>query len=367
MERGMAIFAWLALAAQPLLCQSGIGVNPQLAGDAVSGIFGYFGYTGTTVTGGTLSGSAPVKFKLLRVNPPYLTVSPSSGTTPTTVIIGVNPSVAASIFAGYKGQASATFTTTDQTPAVTTTVVFNLSVREEPPVIRAVLNSGSWQPLVAPGAMVSILGTALGPPVAPTFGSDGLYPKVVGANTTVTFNGIPASLLYSSPTQINALVPYALAGQKSAQVVVSRFNQSSDPFTVPLADTSPAVFTAAATGTGQGAILNWDYSTNSVDSPATKGLGVYIYATGMGVPNPLVEDGTVNLAYLPVIKTPPVSVMIGGKDAPVYLVGLTQFQPYGLVQVVVTVPTGIGSGPQPLVLRVGDRDNSSQNVTIAVK
>jgi uncharacterized protein (TIGR03437 family) len=206
----------------------------------------------------------------------------------------------------------------------------------------------------------------LGPPVTPTFGTDGLYPKYIG-NLSVTFNGIQAALLYSSPTQINALVPYALAGQTSAKVVVSRFGQFSDPFTVPIADTSPAVFTASASGTGQGAILNYDYSANSEARPATKGLGVYIYATGMGVPNPLVEDGTVNLAYLPVIKTPPVSVKIGGKDAPVYLVGLAQNQPYGMVEVVVTVPVGIASGPQPLVLRVGDVDNASQNITIAVK
>ena len=365
MKRFLRAITCVVLMTPAVRGQNGISV-PVFASDVYSGILSPYGGTGFTVTGGNSIASAPVKFKLLRADP-TLVVSPSSGTTPLQVVVAVNPHLASSSYAGlYKGQALVTFTTTDQSPPVTASVVFKLTLTEDPPAIRAVLNSASWRPLASPGALVSILGTALGPPVTTTFGSDGLYPKVIG-NLTVTFNGIPAPLLYSSPTQINALVPYALAGQKSAQVVVSRFGQTSDPFTVPLADTSPAVFTASASGAGQGAILNYDYSANSAANPATKGLGVYIYATGMGVPDPLVEDGTVNLAYLPRVKTPPLSVTIGGKDAPVYLVGLTQFQPYGLVQVVVTVPTGIASGPQPLVLKVGDLDNASQNITIAVK
>ena len=109
--------------------------------------------------------------------------------------------------------------------------------------------------MLSPGALVSIFGSNLtGPTLSTTFDDTASYPTSV-ASTSVTFNSIAAPLLYVSPTQINAIVPFSLAGQTSLQVAVQRFERVSSTFTMPLQDTAPAIFTSTQSGTGQGAVL----------------------------------------------------------------------------------------------------------------
>lgn len=95
---------------------------------------------------------------------------------------------------------------------------------------------------------------------------------------TVTFNGISAQLLYSSPTQINLIIPSSLSGQLSASVIVSVGGQTSNTFTLPLTANAPALF-----GYTPG-ILNSDGSVNSASAPATRGTFIQIYLTGLSVP-----------------------------------------------------------------------------------
>jgi uncharacterized protein (TIGR03437 family) len=38
-----------------------------------------------------------------------------------------------------------------------------------------------------------------------------------------------------------------------------------------------------------------------------------------------------------------------------------------MLQINATVPNGIGSGQQPVVLTIGDNNNAAQQVTVAVK
>jgi uncharacterized protein (TIGR03437 family) len=121
------------------------------------------------------------------------------------------------------------FTIVGQTPPTPLTGPFvKLRVpAEPPPLIQSVVNSASLQPVLAPGALVSIFGSNLtGPTQSTTYGDTGSYPTSV-ASTSVTFNGVAASLLYVSPTQINAIVPFSLAGQTSLQVAVQRFERVS--------------------------------------------------------------------------------------------------------------------------------------------
>ena len=65
---------------------------------------------------------------------------------------------------------------------------------------------------VSPGSLVSIYGTALASTLA---NADSIPLSTTLGNVTVTFNNIPAPLLYvsSAPQQINAQVPWELAGQ----------------------------------------------------------------------------------------------------------------------------------------------------------
>ena len=252
---------------------------------------------------------------------------------------------------------------------------------QSPPSITAVVSAAALQQALSPGEVVSIFGTHLGIPSTTTqFDSAGLYPTSVGftpvtsqpGNTIVTFNGIPAPLLYVSTDQINAQVPYEIAGQKNVNVVVTHNLQASPPFTVPILDTSPGIFTVTQNGNGQGAILNADITNpnivtgNSASNPAAKGSGISIFATGSGLWNRTVQDGSILLDTM-TRPTAPVSLTIGGQPARILYAGAAPYLISGVLQVNAIVPDNIGSGPQPLVLTVGQNSNVPQQVTVAVQ
>src|SRR5207302_9459415 len=71
---------------------------------------------------------------------------------------------------------------------------------------------------VSPGEIVSIFGGNLGPSAGvPTVVSGGSIQTLI-AETQVTFDNIPAPLLFVSATQINAIVPYGIAGRASTRL-----------------------------------------------------------------------------------------------------------------------------------------------------
>ncbi len=322
--------------------------------------------------------SKQVPFKYVGVlspagTPNFVVVSPSSGTAPANIGVGLNPSVVAYLTPGAY-QATVQFAPPGQSPPYANAVVELLVMPPPPPVVTSILNSASLQSSISPGALVSIFGANLGtPPISSHFNDSGLYPTTLG-NTTVTFNGTVAPLLYVSTVQINAVVPYEVSGQKTVNVVVTHDSVASPAFSLPLTPTSPAIFTVTQDGKGEGAILNDDPNVNptpnSADNPATKGIPISIYATGGGLLSQTVQDGSVPLIigeppYFNV--TAPVSVSIGGQPAQVIYAGAIPYDVAGMVQVNAVVPNGIGSGAQPVVLTIGSNNNASQQVTVAVK
>jgi trimeric autotransporter adhesin len=301
----------------------------------------------------------------------FAVVIPSSGTTPLVVSVGINPVVAKRFRPGGSSGLYVAFTTVDQTPASRVSCLVGLIMPDEPsPAIRSVVNSASLQPALSPGALVTILGSNLtGPTQSTNYGPTANYPASV-ASTSVTFNGTAAPLLYVSPGQINAILPFALAGQTSAQVQVQRFDRLSAALTVTLQDTAPGIFTSTQTGSGQGAILqqgpDGQFTYNSADNPVLKGAALSVFATGAGVWTPVSEyDVFLQGRYF---ATRPVSVTIGGQGARVLYSGTQGGQgTWSVLQVNAIVPEGVGSGPQPVVLKVGGNDNSQQKVTVHVQ
>ncbi len=78
------------------------------------------------------------------------------------------------------------------------------------------------------------------------------------------------------------------------------------------------------------------------------------------------QDGGINLVATS-FTAKPVSAMIGGQPATVYYAGSAPYQPWALIQLIINLPSGTPSGPQPLVLKIGDYDNSQQQVTVAIQ
>ena len=67
------------------------------------------------------------------------------------------------------------------------------------------------------------------------------------------FDGLPGPVLYASSGQVNAIVPYEVAGKPSTSVSRSPPGASSNAV-MPLAAAVPGIFTANSSGTGPGAI-----------------------------------------------------------------------------------------------------------------
>jgi uncharacterized protein (TIGR03437 family) len=229
-----------------------------------------------------------------------------------------------------------------------------------------ILNSASYQSgAVAPGEIVTILGSGLGPATQVSFivTPDGFYTNTI-ANTQVTFDGTPAALVYVQANQVSAIVPYSVSGHGTTRVVVTYNGVPTNAVTLPVVASTPAIFSVDGSGKGQAAILNDDGTNNSPDSPAQSGSIIVFYATGEGQTQPAGVDGKIAHDVLP---TPvlPVSVTIGGIPADLIYAGAAQDAVAGMFQVGVRIPDGLASGAAPVLLTIGNA--TSPVMTVAVK
>jgi uncharacterized protein (TIGR03437 family) len=218
---------------------------------------------------------------------------------------------------------------------------------------------------ISPGKIVVIYGTGLGPRQLvrnqPNNGQFG----ILADETFVSFNGIPAPVLYASATQVAAVVPYALSGAM-ARVTVAYQGLESEAFVVPVALSAPSLFTSNQTGAGQAAAINAaDGTLNTAANPVKAGAYISLFATGEGQTSPGGVDGRL-AGSTPVRPVLPVSVTVGGMLATVQYVGAAPGQVAGLMQVNVQIPRVQPGGYVPVVLQVGDVSTTAGAVWIAV-
>jgi uncharacterized protein (TIGR03437 family) len=230
--------------------------------------------------------------------------------------------------------------------------------------ISAITNGASGATgAIAPGEIVVIYGSNLGPQL---FTPEQVVNNVVTpvlAGTRVMFNGTPAPILYTWTTQVSAVVPFGITGS-TAQVTAQYGNQTSPPISVPVAPTSPALFSADSSGQGQALATNADGSNNSPSNPAAAGSVIGLYATGVGPLSPSVPDGTIIFPPLP-NTTLPVSVTIGGQPAIAHSATGTPNNVAGTVLIYVAIPAGVSGSAVPVVIQAGGLSSPS-GVTIAV-
>ena len=229
---------------------------------------------------------------------------------------------------------------------------------------------------VSPGELVAIYGQGLGPatPVSQPV-VDGAFGTQL-AGTTVSFNGINAPILYTSSAQVNAIVPYEMAGATMADITLNYQGQSFTAAAVPISASVPAIFTS---GGGQAAAYNQDGTLNSLSNPAQQGSTVTFFLTGEGQTNPPGIDGKIT----PLPPAPPVvplllytvymsgqvagsSALPGvsyGAEAPGMVAGIMQFNvqiPANLLQTSSTVPVAV-----PVLVQLNN-SFTQPGVTIAV-
>jgi uncharacterized protein (TIGR03437 family) len=234
------------------------------------------------------------------------------------------------------------------------------------PVVQAVTNAASYGAAIAPGQMVDIWGTGLGPATLAglTLDANGMVSTSLG-NVRILFDGIPAPLVYVSATQCSAVVPYFGASNPTTHVQVEYQGALSDPLAVPVTATAPGMFTANASGTGQGSILNQDQSVNSVSNPAAVGSIVVLWATGEGLTDPPGVDGRPAVDVYPA-PLAAVTVNIGGLPATVKYAGAAPGFPPGVLQINAQMSPNVQAGNAvPVHITVGGL-TSQDGVTLAV-
>jgi len=228
---------------------------------------------------------------------------------------------------------------------------------------------------LAPGTIAAIFGSNLddgSKNPSSSFGPNGELLTTLGS-ASVTFNGIAAPIFSAFPTQLNVQIPLELAGQTSAQMVVTVNGESSAAQTVPIGADSPGIFSINQTGGGQGDI-QFANTTTYVAPPGSisgaranaglPGQFITIYCTGLGAVQNPPETGKPAPSNPPsTLKTAP-KVTIGGLSAFVSFAGLAPGF-VGLYQVNVQIPAQVPSGiAVPVKISVGGKTSNTVNIAI---
>jgi uncharacterized protein (TIGR03437 family) len=300
----------------------------------------------------------------------WLSVSPTAGALPGNVVVSFNP---AGLTAGtYQGAVTITVAGATNSPL---SLPVTLTVTPAPvvaPSAVAIQNAASsLSTSISPGLIILIYGSNMGPATLTQLhvGANGLLDTTL-SDTLVTFDGIPAPVIYTSAGLVSVIVPYEVAGRASVSMVVSYKGTPSTPLQLRVVDVSPAIFTQNSSGTGQGAILNENGTINSAGNPEAVGKVVQIFGTGEGLTSPRSVTGSISPSRLP-LPTPvlPVTVTIGGIPVPaadIFYAGEAPGGVAGLIQINARIPDGVGSGAQRVFFTIGGSP-SQGNVTVSVR
>ncbi len=220
-----------------------------------------------------------------------------------------------------------------------------------PPQIAAVVSAADSKSPAAPGGLITLYGSNLSPTNLAT--SQIPVPTAL-ANSCITVNGQPIPLIFVSPTQINAQMPFQAVGAETIQVHTP--GGTSDNFNLTVQPTAPAVFLSGVAGpqTNLPTVIRLDNGLLATDSnPIHRGDILILYLTGLGQTNPAGLTGypAPGDPLATALTLPTVS--IGGVNLPVSYAGLAPGE-VGVYQINVQVPgsTPVGLG-LPLTINQG--------------
>jgi uncharacterized protein (TIGR03437 family) len=230
-----------------------------------------------------------------------------------------------------------------------------------------VVNNASFAPSpapVAPGSMAAVFGTSLNDGSMVLFSSFDKNGKLLTTlgGASVTVNGVPAPMFYSTPGQLGFQIPFELGTAGSATLKVTVGGQTSTAITVPVDGLAPGLFSTGQNGKGSAAALHSDGVTPvTPEKPAKPNEVIVLFGTGLGLLSPALPTGeAAKNNSTQVIPT----ITIDGKTADVQFSGAAPGF-VGLNQVNVKIPAGTRTAPDiPVALTIGDKQSNA--VTIAV-
>lgn len=223
-------------------------------------------------------------------------------------------------------------------------------------IANGVVNAASFAAKISPGALATVFGTNFA--AVTTTGKTPLPASLGGVG--VNINGRPARILYVSGSQVNFQVPWETEiGAGTVTVLVNGGPSAS--INVPVVAAGPGLFT---TSSGHALVQNSNFTLNSPENPAEPGSTIIAYLTGSGPVSPPVADGMATPLDALVTASSPVTASIGSRNAQVTFAGLAPGF-VGLMQVNITVPTGIAAGEQVLTISIQDETSNTGTISIA--
>ena len=176
------------------------------------------------------------------------------------------------------------------------------------------------------------------------------------AGAGVFVGGVPAQLLYASPTQINFVVPSWLR-PADVKIRVVRQGVTGPDVVVTLLEDAPQLFRDA---TGYAVAAHADYGLVTPDSPASPGELIILYASGLGATSPdLPVSGAPAVAQL-IKRFADIRVLVNGAAVDQGSIAYAGVSPgsAGLYQVNVRLPAT--SDPDPEIrLAIGDQSSAA--------
>jgi uncharacterized protein (TIGR03437 family) len=282
---------------------------------------------------------------------PWLSVNVPAGSTPANLAVNVDTSgLQPGVYSG-----NIVLQPGGGTPVQ---VPVKLTANPAPPTLTTsnVVSAASFQPgPLAPGSLFTIAASNLA--AQTTSVTSAPWPDSV-SGISIEINGVPAPLLYISPQQINAQIPYETASG-AASLVLQSNDVSSAPVSIQVADAAPGIFLIGAT---RAAAENQDYSINTLDNPAAPGDVAVIYFTGQGLGDYPVLSGAAAPFQTLVNSLVPPSATIGDQPAEVLYAGLTPGF-VGLSQANLRIP-GLAPGDYPVVLTIGGVSSNSAVISV---
>lgn len=212
--------------------------------------------------------------------------------------------------------------------------------------------AGSLGGRIAPGELISIYGTKLGPSQGAVSVPDasGRIPSSL-AGVQVLVDDLPAPLLYVSESQINAVVPFGVRNRDRVRVRVVYQDAAAADFGAYVVPALPEIFRKP----WGAAAINQDGTVNSPDNPAPLGSIVAIWASGAGAVS--LSDGEIPQAAM---NTYCCSIDLNSSPAEVLYAGVAPGMVAGVSQVNFRLPAEMYSGAKDVAvtLTAGGRGSS---------
>jgi uncharacterized protein (TIGR03437 family) len=334
--------------------------------------FAFVSQTGFRSSAPPPASSAPATGTTTTTTPPPTTASGNGQSTSPGVIQRIdmtNPSgsvsrATAMVEAPLLGTTASPFTRTIA-PLANQTAIANLTVSGvtilpwnydaavAPPKINSVVNAADLGSDIAPGGLISVFGTQLSPGNMAT--AEIPLPTAL-ANSCLSVNGLPVPILFVSPNQVNAQMPFQAIG--NVTLILRTPGGQSNNYNLVVIPNAPGVFHSGTAGPENNlatVVRNDDNQLVTSSHPVHRksNTALVIYLTGLGPTTPAVANGLPAPTNPLAVSLVQPTVTLGGQKLPLLFSGLAPGL-VGVDQINVAVPFSVPDGMSvPLVITQG--------------